>query len=269
MFNGSFPTFVALLFSLATACTPEIGDECTSASECVSTETDRLCLTEQIENFPGGYCTVFNCAPDSCPEEAVCVGYRTNLANSEQCSDPLEPSRLQRNYCMRTCGSDADCRSGYSCLDLEEGNPWGARVLEEGDRGGAKICALAYSEDEAAERASDVCTWSTPSDPRTSPPPVDAAVLPGGNDSGATLDAGRPTAIIDAAAEDAAAGDAAVIDAAVIDAAVIDAQGRDAALTVDAALTPDMGFTPDAALASDAALMSDGSERDADASPVQ
>jgi hypothetical protein len=104
---------LAFLFVLSAAvsagCAPRIGDSCGNASNC-SVNLDRACDTTQ----PGGACTVFDCQPDRCPDDAVCVRFR-----------PV-PARLMTRACMRRCGSDGDCRSGdgYRCVgaaDLDEG----------------------------------------------------------------------------------------------------------------------------------------------------
>src|SRR5687768_17386078 len=58
------------LLAAATGCAPEIGDDCTTSIDC-SQLGDRLCDTSQ----PDGYCTIFNCEPDQCPEEAVCIAF--------------------------------------------------------------------------------------------------------------------------------------------------------------------------------------------------
>src|SRR4051794_40702327 len=52
-------------FAVLAACTPSIGDKCVLSTDC-STRGDRLCDTAQ----PDGYCTQFNCAKNSCPDEA-------------------------------------------------------------------------------------------------------------------------------------------------------------------------------------------------------
>ncbi len=31
---------------------------------------------------------------------------------------------------MQTCGSDADCRADYECVDLAGDDPWGAEVVQ-------------------------------------------------------------------------------------------------------------------------------------------
>ncbi len=156
---------LAALCCLLGACAPEIGDDCSTSADCATTDQSRLCLSEALESFPGGYCTVFNCQPGSCPSESVCVGYRTALANAPECQDPSARARLQQTYCMRTCSKDGDCRTGYACIDMGEENPWGASVLEEGKRASrTKICAVPYSEPEdAPDRSADVCSWQLPS----------------------------------------------------------------------------------------------------------
>ena len=194
--------------------------------DCNRTEVERICLTEATQRFPGGYCTSFNCVPDSCADEAICVAYRAALGNSPECSEATNSSRLQQTYCMRACESGSDCRDGYACVELTDDNPWGARALTSDGR--RKICMPAYREPDAPpERQSGVCISRLP----------------------AIADAGAPSAAADAASPDASAADAAPeyeLDAARRDAS--SAPGEDAAL-------PDAsrGEISDAAL-SDAAL---------------
>lgn len=94
---------LAIAFSaLAVACSPRIGDGCSSAANC-SVNGDRLCDTTQ----PSGACIVFDCQPDQCPDNTVCVRF-----------NPAEP-RLSVVACMRPCESDGDCRSNYHCIDWQ------------------------------------------------------------------------------------------------------------------------------------------------------
>jgi hypothetical protein len=207
-----FP-FVGLLSNLALGCKVEIGDECTTAADC-SQEEPRLCLTDVLEGFPGGYCTIFNCEPGSCPAEAVCVGYRTSLSDTPECSGALSDTRLERTFCMRSCSSSSDCRSGYACIDLAGPDPWGAEVLERPGRN-TKVCALAYSGPDIPEdRPSDVCVKEpgavpAPSAGQATPPLADAGV---GRDASVppSADAAAPSADAAATPSDAAAqsGDA-------------------------------------------------------------
>lgn len=94
------------LFALAGGCAPRIGDGCYNQTNC-SINGDRVCDITQ----PGGYCTVFDCSPDTCPDDAVCVRF-----------EPDTP-RLSRNVCMRRCSSGGDCRQdkGYTCVGNETG----------------------------------------------------------------------------------------------------------------------------------------------------
>jgi hypothetical protein len=89
-----------VLGMLAMGCSPRLGDGCASATNC-SVNGDRACDTTQ----PGGYCTVFDCTADACPDDAVCVRFQP------------DPVRLSRNICMRRCQGDGDCRvnEGYTC----------------------------------------------------------------------------------------------------------------------------------------------------------
>jgi hypothetical protein len=169
---------VALALTLAAGCKPKIGDDCSVSTDCSSTG-DRLCDTTQ----PGGYCTIFNCEPGTCPEEAYCVAFLT--APSLVCEDPQDPDRLQRTFCMRRCDNDGDCRGGYDCVNLNNpDNPWGAKVVEFGSVNG-KMCIAPYTGLPAPEDSNtEVCTGT------------DAGfdVVPWEPDTGAPTDAGTDAA---------------------------------------------------------------------------
>jgi hypothetical protein len=97
--------------AFAAGCSPKIGDKCTVSTDCSATG-DRLCdITE-----PGGYCTVFNCEPDSCPDDAACVNFGINLSPAPGCTVTQGESPYQRSFCLATCETDSDCRAGYACL---------------------------------------------------------------------------------------------------------------------------------------------------------
>ncbi|MBA2665211.1 MAG: hypothetical protein H0U74_23185 [Bradymonadaceae bacterium] len=83
---------LATVFLVLVGCTPEIGDACERSAQCPA---GAIC----DNTVPGGYCTISNCAPNACPDEAICIefGQRTN-------------------YCMRWCESQEDCREGQSCV---------------------------------------------------------------------------------------------------------------------------------------------------------
>ncbi len=90
----------ALVVLLGIGCKPQIGDSCKLSTDC-SVTGDRLCDTSQ----PDGYCTIFNCEPDSCPGSSTCVEFHP------------KSDRFVRRFCLATCGSPGDCRSGYVCID--------------------------------------------------------------------------------------------------------------------------------------------------------
>ena len=127
---------VLLLAALAMAgCQQHIGDSCSNSTDCSPTG-ERQCDLAQ----PGGYCTVFSCDPDTCPE-GVCVEWR------------FIPSRTAETWCMKTCNDDGNCRSEYSCVFPEEINMDGqlepnlpedervARIIDlRGSRAESQIC---------------------------------------------------------------------------------------------------------------------------------
>jgi hypothetical protein len=93
---------------------------------------------------PGGYCTVFNCEPGSCPEDSACINFGSTLSSvgSGECSLGQGTSPYQRSFCMASCASDGDCRGGYSCLNLKGDVPnvLGAELAEPS--GDGKVCAV-------------------------------------------------------------------------------------------------------------------------------
>lgn len=130
--------FLRFLFAcallLTAACGEEIGDSCTVSSDC-SPQGDRICDVAS----PGGYCTVFGCDVDTCPDEAVCVRFFSTVNTNRPCDAATEDRSTDdctadevctlsgacalRNaevrYCMKTCDGHGDCRDEYECRDLE------------------------------------------------------------------------------------------------------------------------------------------------------
>jgi hypothetical protein len=136
------PSWLVGLAALAFAvgCTPKIGDKCTVSTDCSATG-DRLCdITE-----PGGYCTIFNCEPDDCPDDAECINFGTALSvgNIAGCTVSQGDSPYQRSFCMASCETDGDCRSGYRCI--EPADVGGVKV--DRDRSN-KVCAVPRSASE-------------------------------------------------------------------------------------------------------------------------
>jgi hypothetical protein len=122
------PAFVriAMAVSVVAGCTPEIGDKCVLSTDC-SIRGDRLCDTSQ----PGGYCTVFNCRGDSCPDKAACVLFNGAIQGCgfDDRAGPFG-SRTARSFCVARCFSNSDCRDDYVCADPRK-PPWGAIILDD------------------------------------------------------------------------------------------------------------------------------------------
>ena len=91
---------LALAAAAGLGCKPSVGDSCNLSTDC-SVTGDRLCDT----SMPGGYCTIFNCNPNNCPDGAACVEFHQGNA------------RFSRRFCLAECGKPSDCRPGYVCID--------------------------------------------------------------------------------------------------------------------------------------------------------
>ncbi len=137
-------------------CQPKIGDDCIQDQNC-SQMGDRICDTTQ----PGGYCTQFNCDPTSCPEkESICIAFANTPSTVAGCGNLGRTSPYARNFCMRSCEINRDCRDNYICIDLAEENPWGADVIQENPEN-TKVCVYPQSgvpiAEGAPDRANGVC----------------------------------------------------------------------------------------------------------------
>jgi hypothetical protein len=129
------------------ACSPQIGKKCSISTDC-SQLGDRLCDTTQ----PGGYCTVFNCEPDSCPN-AICVAFDPSLDPACGSAALGRPPRFERTFCLAHCDTTSDCRDQYECVDLNQTANQTlrrARVVDQGagDGGlGYSVCMTATCAD--------------------------------------------------------------------------------------------------------------------------
>lgn len=173
---------------VAVGCAPQIGDDCKTALDC-SAQGSRICDRTQ----PGGYCTIPNCEQGTCPDESVCVLFRS------------ESPRLSSTYCMYKCSSDSDCRTGdgYECLgNANFGNGAGDALVLDGE--GKRFCGFALEPGGDGMLAVPDHTRG----PDAGPMSFDDA---GTGDAG-TGDAG-PMSTDDAGAGDAGMGDAGMDDA--------------------------------------------------------
>lgn len=173
---------------LLVACQPEIGDSCSNAGDC-SQQGERTCdVTE-----PGGYCTIFGCDKDACPEEAACIGFQSVVSIAPECSSLQARPRLQRSLCMRTCKKNSDCRGGYACVDMKQQNPWGAQVISSGS---GKVCTLAAPAAPVGE--TQVCSEA--------PLPIPVFDAGGSADAASSSDAASAQDASTSSPSDAAAG---------------------------------------------------------------
>jgi hypothetical protein len=183
----SVPLLPVIALAALAGCQPDIGDPCTLPSDCSQTG-DRICDTTFS---PEGYCTIFNCEPGGCPEEAVCVSYKGTVSGAEACRSAQGGQRLERTFCMKACDSRDDCRTehGFTCVDLRQDNAWSATVVERSSSR-QKICALPYSGELIPEdRATDVCSSTDTGElPRPLSRDSDTSRDAGGGGAGPTTD---------------------------------------------------------------------------------
>ncbi len=147
-----------------TGCSPKIGDKCTVSTDC-STQGDRLCDPTE----PGGYCTIFNCEPNTCPDDSICVAFQ-----EPSCSSPALSRRFQRAFCMAPCQSDGDCRAQYACVDTT-GDP--LRQVVDLSPATRKICTVPGSV-AASPVDPPVCSAPRPDAAPESGSESEASVLP-------------------------------------------------------------------------------------------
>jgi hypothetical protein len=196
--RGFSAAAAAMLALGAAACTPQIGNSCTLNTDC-SIDNSRQCDNSQ----PNGYCTVFNCAPNTCPNNAVCVELQANVPGCPY-DDYASPSRGARSMCLKPCNHSSDCRQsdGYSCVLVSSFRDAGVEaVILDNSPQSESVCAVApdlgLSATGSLGDAAPVCPGG---------PVPEAGAIP-------TPDSGADAA--DAAAD---AGSDAAVDATVADA---------------------------------------------------
>jgi hypothetical protein len=157
---------LALVAVLVVAgCGHNIGDSCQTNVDC-SPLGDRFCDVAP----PGGYCTVEDCGPSTCPGGSACIRFYTAIQN-EPCTVVLDrpltqanclhtdeicvcdnssngtcitptgspfnghcaPASTEKHWCEKLCNQNGDCRQGYEC---RETGTFGATPLPSFDMGG-------------------------------------------------------------------------------------------------------------------------------------
>lgn len=123
---------------------PAIGQGCSIDDDCWSPFGLGVCL--QDEAFPGGYCSVRNCAapwltegdapPSLCGESARCVPF--------DLTDPMLA------LCVRECADADDCDEGLGCQPVTAGvrGCWPGCTADEDCRTG-ELCSMAGTSDAA------------------------------------------------------------------------------------------------------------------------
>ena len=195
------PLGVAAAALGAVGCAPHIGGHCNVNSDC-SLQGNLQCDTSQ----PSGYCTLFNCIPNMCPNTASCVAVNANVPGCPY-DDYMSPSRTAVDMCLESCTKDSDCRTsdGYVCRDPRE-PPWNAQILDNTIR---LVCLVLPAYDGGAlvapESDAAVCLAAGPFVDGSVFPTEDAAA-----DAGADAMEGGP---VEAGAGDGGAADAGAADA--------------------------------------------------------
>jgi hypothetical protein len=152
--NRALALWVAMALGLC-ACSATIGSPCTQSSDC-SVQGNRVCDTSQ----PYGYCTVFGCGRNSCPNNAVCATFNTSLPGCAY-DDYQAPARTARTLCLSPCQQDSDCRAseGYVCDD-PKAPPWSATIVD--DNQNQKVCIVAATPIDAGpgvqESSAAICS---------------------------------------------------------------------------------------------------------------
>ncbi len=157
-------------------CTPHIGDRCTLNTDC-SIQNDRICDNAQ----PNGYCTIFGCGPNQCPDNAACVLLYSTVPGCPY-DGYSSPSRTARTMCLANCFTDSDCRNGegYVCRDPTQ-PPIDGVVID--DNQAKKVCVVRpdYNAGAPYSAVGDAAAVCLPSGPDV--PPIDAGIpdAPGGD----------------------------------------------------------------------------------------
>ncbi|HEY1695402.1 MAG TPA: hypothetical protein VGL81_28850 [Polyangiaceae bacterium] len=114
------------LLGAVTGCKAHIGSPCVLNTDCSTTGT-LVCDNSQ----PYGYCTYFNCVPDTCQNEAACVAFAPAIPGCAY-NDYNSPQRTARTMCLEQCHKDSDCREdeGYVCADPRQ-PPWNGVIVDD------------------------------------------------------------------------------------------------------------------------------------------
>ncbi|MBK8257807.1 MAG: hypothetical protein IPK82_34705 [Polyangiaceae bacterium] len=155
--------FLCALALAAAGCLPKIGDPCSNSLDC-SQRGERLCDVTQ----PSGYCTVYNCEPDSCPDTATCVAFNHVLDPACGTTNDGSYPRFERTFCVWPCNEKNDCREGYDCIEV---GALGGIVLDQKNPR-EKVCLVDLSDIQNPDQTGlpGICD---PGEPGTLPTPYE------------------------------------------------------------------------------------------------
>lgn len=159
-------------------CTPNVGDHCNLNTDC-SLQGTLVCDNSQNN----GYCTRFNCAPDTCPGNSACVLLYAAVPGCPY-NGYASPSRTQRTLCLKVCGQNSDCRTGegYECRP-----PSALDALIIDDNQNQNVCVVSPTVDAGtdanpyADAEAPVCM---PEGPIVPPIPIQEAGAPDAGQGG-------------------------------------------------------------------------------------
>lgn len=87
--------------------TQDVGDPCTSDSQCKG-GSEAACIPDEFSDgtpgWPNGYCTILNCDAGTCPSGSECFVVSTSDGGTV-------------NICLATCNEKGDCNKDYACAD--------------------------------------------------------------------------------------------------------------------------------------------------------
>jgi len=169
------------ILGAVTGCKAHIGSPCTLNTDC-SLQGNLVCDNSQ----PYGYCTYFNCVPDTCQNEAACVALSPAVPGCAY-DDYNSPERTARTMCLEQCHKDSDCREneGYVCADPRT-PPWNGVIVDDDQQQLVCIQKPEYADGGGFASFVDAAVCQ-PTGPAV--PPIEAGVTPigttGGGDAGA------------------------------------------------------------------------------------
>jgi hypothetical protein len=164
------PTSIAAVVfwcGLVSGCGHNIGDNCSTNVDCQPDGT-RFCDTSAIN----GYCTIDGCDDGTCPDEAVCIRFLTQVPDEpcsydaahpnsrsdcprvdDRCvcdatvksvcqgSAHCAPEASERRWCQLKCSSNGDCRTDYECRSTGTFGAEPVPTLTNASGTPAKFCA--------------------------------------------------------------------------------------------------------------------------------